>query len=170
MENKYYTPEISDIRVGYECEVEMDIITSEGEKVERIWTPFTFKKQNLTIHVKGQEPVIINNVMRYSESMRTPYLTKKQIEAEGWKEVKNESSVDRVRYRFEKKVLDETEPEGEYYLTHTLLFDRWLGRGYTIPSIIIDKEDAPSFYSSGVHISCPSINEFRTINNLLNIR
>jgi hypothetical protein len=67
MENKYFTPDIEDIHAGYECEL---LLYAE-------WDPITVKPYTaLESVVKCIKDKII----------RVPYLTKEQIEAEGWKE------------------------------------------------------------------------------------
>lgn len=65
MINKYFTPSIEDIRVGYEC----DMLNSEGN-----WQSFKFG-DHLYYEGFGVD----------MEQLRVPYLTKEQIEAEGWK-------------------------------------------------------------------------------------
>ena len=74
MNNKYFVPEIEDLYIGYECEY----------------------KHNCTNCVDiSWKPIIINQDFLaggYSESnyygdefLRTPFLTKEQIEKEDWK-------------------------------------------------------------------------------------
>lgn len=65
MENNYYTPQIEDIRIGYECQSTID---------NKNWYDFKFRKFDFgTLSIE-----LLNNIYR------TPYLTKEQIEAEGW--------------------------------------------------------------------------------------
>jgi hypothetical protein len=60
MENdKYFTPDIEDLRVGYEC----DLLGSK-------------------IVIEDRHDLDLS----FDHPLRTPYLTKEQIEAEGWKE------------------------------------------------------------------------------------
>ncbi len=67
MQNNYFIPDISDIRVGYEYEY---IIGTVFQKV---------KIRNLT------DPLLKNIEAAFeSKVARVPYLTKEQIEAEGW--------------------------------------------------------------------------------------
>lgn len=85
IENKYFVPDIEDIRIGYECEV---------QKVTKAWTHIVNDviKTDL-VHDVNWESVIIKNkyeLVSYLElistaHIRTPYLTKEQIEAEDWK-------------------------------------------------------------------------------------
>lgn len=69
--NKYFTPEIEDIFVGYECEI-----------LKEEWEFFTFNVEEII-------PVFakINNKTIISDKIRTLYLTTEQIEAEGWEHI-----------------------------------------------------------------------------------
>ena len=69
MENKYFTPDIEDFYIGYEYEqglVDSDWFTTGWEK--RIID----EQSNLKL------------IKEYPSLHRVPYLTKEQIEAEGW--------------------------------------------------------------------------------------
>lgn len=74
---EYFTPLIEDIRVGYECELLRD---PSKDVSEQEWMPFTFKRLSLPAYCteKGQFELT-------TQSLRVPYLTKEQVEAEGWK-------------------------------------------------------------------------------------
>jgi hypothetical protein len=68
MENKeeYFIPEIEDIYVGYECELQD----------EKNWNHFKFyRKYDFEIDLERRI---------FNQTIRVLYLTKKQIEAEGW--------------------------------------------------------------------------------------
>lgn len=67
-DNQYFTPDIEDIRVGYECEW----LLAEGLK--HVWQA---RKADWILIQKAQE--------FGTQFFRVPYLTKEQIEAEGWK-------------------------------------------------------------------------------------
>lgn len=84
-DNKYYTPSIEDIYVGYECEMK----TPDG------WKQFAY------LHYNDLDFSIIEEDLDMG-NLRTPYLTKEQIEAEGWRLYS--SGID---LWFEKKVLTE---------------------------------------------------------------
>jgi hypothetical protein len=64
MDNQYFTPDIEDIRVGYECEVATEHTLGYGWN----WAAHKITDFNQLKDVK----------------VRVPYLTKEQIEAEGW--------------------------------------------------------------------------------------
>ena len=62
MENKYYTPEIEDIRVNYECEM----------RQADIWEFYRVQNNDCLCDFVDMDGI------------RTPFLTEKQIEADGW--------------------------------------------------------------------------------------
>lgn len=77
MENKYFTPDIEDFHVGYECEI-----------LKEKWEHFVFNVEEII-------PVFarVNSKTIVSDKIRVLYLTKEQIEAEGWEYVKNTNTV-----------------------------------------------------------------------------
>jgi len=100
MEDKrYFTPDIEDIRVGYECEMSMDTKEKNWRKViirQEDFTPYSWYDHH-------QERPTYRQVV-----FRTPYLTGEQIEAEGW----TFKQTNKIRYWYEK-----TNPEvgGNWY-------------------------------------------------------
>lgn len=77
MENKYFTPDIEDIRVGYEYEYLSGHPQEEGNTS---WNKWTLDKGDPFIgwRLDGFKRLIEQKMIR------TPFLTKEQIEAEGW--------------------------------------------------------------------------------------
>ena len=71
MEDQYYTPEIEDITIGYECELLRITIGEYDTKPDNIWVRSIVDKYEFINLSKS--------------TTRTPYLTKEQIEKEGWK-------------------------------------------------------------------------------------
>jgi hypothetical protein len=69
--DKYFTPSIEDIRVGYECEIK-DFVGN--------WIPYKFEPYE-------------------SPEIRVPHLSKEQIEAEGWTPVSEGNEVQWYRDR-----------------------------------------------------------------------
>lgn len=137
-ENKYYTPNIEDIRIGYECEV---LVSPTINSVD--WSPLSkiIDKEDLN------RVLIVYD--RNNLSVRTSYLTKEEIEAEGWKLVSIEGWIDCLH---KKSVLSNC----SYYL--------WLeSNELEIRKDFIDLES--TVYKG----KCPSINEFRYICKLLGI-
>ena len=121
MENKYFTPDIEDIHAGYECEL---LIYDKWEP--NIVKPYTA----LESVVKCIKDKVI----------RVPYLTKEQIEAEGWKH----SEKDCFNYN-----------------------DRWMCSWYPEYNRMefCDDENENGFAGE-----CKDINTFRKIIKLLNIK
>lgn len=166
MENKYFTPSLEDIRVGYECEYHgmtagglMIIDFSDESKSEtikepdiKVWSPIKC----------GYDPWInektVEEIKKLLENnrIRTPYLTKEQIEADGWK-VKSEQYVNLGWIVYEK---------GNHWL---LFYEKEL----FIKIIPIDPSLEHSINKQGVWVlysgECKDINTFRYICKLLNI-
>ena len=78
MENKYFTPDIEDIHIGYECEIlyPHNMIEYNEKLNENLWEKHKFELR---------ESLSEGDSMSFDYIYRTPYLTKEQIEAEGWK-------------------------------------------------------------------------------------
>jgi hypothetical protein len=79
MENddKYYIPEIEDLRIGYEMEANINFYISEN-----VWVHTTLMG--------------VDEAVRKYHGMgmyRTLYLTKEQIEVEGWTNIENEEGL-----------------------------------------------------------------------------
>jgi len=79
MEGKYFTPEIEDLRVGYECELWEDGQAFVRGRITQIYQGKEDGKECLGL-VLGRNGYLID---RFRE-IKVPYLTKEQIEAEGW--------------------------------------------------------------------------------------
>lgn len=71
MENKYYTPEIEDLRIGYECEW-FGELGRKLVKSNKEWQKFKIISSN------SISPTVIKN-------LRTKYLDKQDIESLGYK-------------------------------------------------------------------------------------
>jgi hypothetical protein len=140
-EGKYYTPSIEDIRVGYECER-----LSYGEsKSIKSWYPYIIKE----FSTFGEKPIDFSII-------RTPYLTKEQIEADGWKLKDNVIG-------FNVPVFEKN--------NHWIMWyekEKFLKIMPIDPSKekFIDKMDIWMLYQG----ECKCINTFRTICKLLNIK
>lgn len=127
MENKYYIPELEDLHAGYECEIQI------GGKDGNCWKPTRL----LRIH------------SAIGFDVRTLYLTKEQIESEGWK-YSNRVYTHPENHEFI------TYKKGNYYVGYIeedkvfTVFENIPYRG----------EEITRYYFQG---KCPSINEFRKI-------
>lgn len=71
MESAYFTPEIEEIHIGYECE-----INSKFESRGFEWTKLSLIGNSIKAIIEDPEKI---------KRIRVPYLTKEQIDAEGWK-------------------------------------------------------------------------------------
>jgi hypothetical protein len=82
MENKYFIPDIEELCIGYECEIYAQNTDKLIRKVG--W-------HTVTVHFSPMisKHVGLNQVPRLSKTkhIRVPYLTKEQIEAEGWEHI-----------------------------------------------------------------------------------
>lgn len=85
MENNlsYFQPQISDIHIGYEGEINWSRGYSET------FVPFKITVQNEDFAYTGLLSEIVDAMDDGYAEVRTPYLTKEQIEKEGFKQQEN---------------------------------------------------------------------------------
>lgn len=149
-ENKYYTPSIEDIHIGYECELFYD------------------NKWNSLKIIRQYDLEYDWESMIYNKTIRTPYLTREQIEQQGWEETA--ITRDGGTILFSKKIDKQTWYELKYGQSNKM---------HPTTNIIITlKEFDPGWYGSGDTLdskvifngNCQSINDLRTIQSLLNIK
>ena len=113
MENKYFTPDIEDLCIGYELEL-LCVIEGNNEK-EETW-------KNTIIY-----NLYVENKEEFIKSVRVPYLTKEQIEAEGWIDntlcyqtpelfvgLQNSQTWRKLVYRFSNNMLQIVEVDDSY--------------------------------------------------------
>lgn len=148
----YYTPDVEDIRVGYECEYETK--SSLG------WIKVMVAANNTTVP-KEYNGIHISNLLDYLKQdnwIRTPYLTREQIEAEGW-------------ILSDDKLL--THPEGHQVWVHIIHNKDYKYVTMYVPHneyLSIRRDTLNSELSIYVYQGkCKSINEFRTIIKWLEI-
>lgn len=151
--NKYFTPSIEDIRVGYECET-----YSEFQNRGFEWT----KLQLIPNSVKS---ILIDTSLL--ERVRVPYLTKEQIEAEGWKQLEDKSPFTGKSFKWQK-IIGEKETgvfnEDHIYTLTTELLDRRI-------TIHLEWESSWNRFSGDIYVgSCRCINDFKLIMKLLCIK
>jgi len=79
MKEKYYIPDIGDLHIGYEGEINWN------RAYETSFIPFKIRIQDEDFAYTDEISDIINAVDDGYAEIRTSYLTKEQIEAEGWK-------------------------------------------------------------------------------------
>lgn len=155
--NKYFTPSIEDIRVGYKCEIFNKVVGEywDGETfIEPEWQPLEMNKYAL-----GQD--WSNRI--FHQTIRVPYLTKEQIEAEGWKSFDlskgfaYRAGVPSYRFGFTK--------DNYFVVLDTRKYHIEIG---ALDVLKIDF--LPEFPETfRVTIPCKDINTFRYINKLLGI-
>ena len=147
MENKYFIPDIEDVYVGYELEWKCKIRNQDWEKticdtdlISIIYDEYE--------HADFEEP--------YDEQFRVPYLTKEQIEAEGWYKVNDSYPIQTFKHSVNVDV------EIIYnYETHYLFI--------TIPGTIVFVEPYINYKANLFSGNCKDINTFRKIIKLLGI-
>jgi hypothetical protein len=93
--DKYFTPSIEDIRVGYECErhVVVDFSTTGEGAFE--WQKYIIG-EDYNPDLRDGKDVRIPSI----RLLRTPYLTKEQIETEGWEDIS--TSLNENNWGFQK--------------------------------------------------------------------
>ena len=129
-ENKYFTPEISDIRVGYECETRA----------------YPYPEWVKSVITDGEE---IQFIIDNEWEIKIPFLTKEQIEAEGWK------------LNDDKLLTLDNKPLSSFSKNiYGLMFN-----SYNCEIQIYDKKREIYVYQG----ECKCINTFRFLNKLFNI-
>lgn len=147
-ENKYFVPQIEDIRVGYECQV---------QSIENAqWGNFTITEKWMWDGTTIFEYLELGNV-------RVPHLTKEQIISERWTMFKAEFDNAEKNGRFGYN-------KGNYFLVHDSKNNR-IELIYKDPSI--EQESNWGVSRSPEHFrfqcECKDINTFRHICKLLKI-
>jgi hypothetical protein len=152
--SQYFTPEASDLYVGYECEKVVLDFSCFGDGCPKEWEPHTIGSDlNLGDLREGKHSINVD-----PRWYRTSYLTKEQIEKEGWERGIHQS--------FSREGFKKVKENGHTF--YCWLTDKNLYISQYIPS----KSDDPwsmSMKSALYDGTCPSINEFRKICKLLGI-
>jgi hypothetical protein len=149
MENKYYTPEIEELFIGYELEFRIKPDPIEGAT----WTKYIICKRD--------------NIWDYE--LRTPYLCKQDIESLGW-EFNYLGKDDWFKIHLPKNyVFDEIDYPFELWFK---LDKYWLGFYNAIYKIVILEKGDDFLNGQTIRFSgnCPSINELKYIQKLLGIK
>lgn len=165
MENKYFVPDISDLHVGYECELyivgEYDAYVNYPNNEEREKDFLnednfsSFHKTTLTskdFRIYDNFGLVKEGGKYNPTEIRTPHLTPHQIEDEGWI-LKTNKTWD---YEFEMHC---------HYNTYFMSFSPYQSEAERELLLIghFLEENFEYMYKG----TCPSINEFRKIINLL---
>lgn len=150
--NKYFTPDIEDICIGYEYEQLVTPLSESLGKGEEEW-----------MKCKFPDPFTIDRILLLYErkkQLRVSYLTKEQIEAEGWTsfitEYKGDIVPENMTYTFFRE--DRNYMLGWNFNTNkiTLIIKD--------PSLVENYYNEPTFRGE-----CKDINTFRKIIKLLGI-
>lgn len=152
---KYYTPQLEDLHIGYECEIQTNYGYEGFDNGKAEWIPevMTYKIEGGYSHVLSDT---INNADDGCIPIRTKYLTKEQIENEGWKMIKYLGKNPEEGIVFFTKDCE----EGHYELEIAMNEQR---NSY----IMLRTERNQISYFRG---NILSINEFRKILKLINIK
>lgn len=142
--DKYYTPDISELYVGYEYEerwVEKfpweKVIIKNGDWINRAYTYFH--------KLIGQDLGV---------GIRTKYLDQQDIESLGWKLVDKEEKQYSTWCKFKNK-------DWELYVQ---LNDKYF------PRLLNLKAQGHCYWKGNIKAECKSINELKTIMRFLNIK
>ena len=151
---QYYTPDIEDIRVGGNYEVfsigrQIDeyglFLSPEKRDDELKWREYIGKSASDVLHL---------SIYLQKQELRVPYLTKEQIEAEGW------YCTNHVELNFQRIISDDLWWELDYNIdTHDLTIECWKENHITNKSDCFTKFEG----------ECKSINEFHYVCKLLKI-
>ena len=154
MENKYFTPDIEDICIGYEYEQLVTPLSESLSKSEPEW-----------MKCKFPDPFTIDRILllyERKEQLRVPYLTKEQIEAEGWETTDEgvDSRGEKILYKNCKKDLN------IFNLKYYLIFNE-IEKSLNIymRKSLFDDSITSNLYNG----ECKDINTFRKIIKLLKI-
>lgn len=159
MENKYYTPSVEDIHVGYEGQYHNVCMDERGKK------EFNYDRWDTTILSK----INVEIMLKYGiNSFRTPYLTREQIEKEGWIKVDNKfNDTQRIFHIPDYELKTEFGSLRLYIPDLDKVYEDIRIEKYTKGNPN-DVWSMSSFYII-YRGPCPSINEFRKIVKLLGI-
>jgi hypothetical protein len=93
MDDKYFVPEISDLRIGYEYEYNGHFTHLPPQEWKKIIVDYDFFTKN---EGWDEEPIsmyYLSDLIQHPKNFRVPYLTKEQIEAEGWEKIYDEEYI-----------------------------------------------------------------------------
>ena len=162
IDNKYFQPDIEDLRIGFEGEINWN------RAYEDKFIPFK-------IRVTDEEGTYTNEISDIIDALddgyaeaRVAYLTKEQIEAEGWEFY---DSWERCTYKMsdEEKYIKYK----KVYKDKKNCFDKplivYLTYFFNTHFIFLNNDESYDDLDTYYQGQCPSINEFRYICKLLKI-
>ncbi len=133
MENKYFTPDIENLCIGYECEI---------NNIHGKWESITITFTNSNSFYKTDLAEVC--LLVEDKYVRVPYLTKEQIEAEGWELSSEDKYLQFVKPNYSISYVEKL---------HLLIV------------IALEEKQSDVKYSG----TCKDINTFRKITKLLGI-
>lgn len=122
-ENKYFVPDVSDLHIGYECEASFssyggyaildfsdenkpaDFHPPADKESAKFWSPFWIIEEESLFGANNHRDMKTVMMLLKDNRLRTPFLTKEQIEAEGWKCSGGHDKVNRVDFEKDEKWL-----------------------------------------------------------------
>lgn len=88
MPEQYFIPPVEDVRVGYECKVLLEEYPDPAGPALRAWVKAVVEKRGCRLVDTPSQKLIpldvFNNMVENGRYVKTPFLSKEQIEAEGW--------------------------------------------------------------------------------------
>jgi hypothetical protein len=139
-DNKYYTPEVGELRVGYQCEILDDWDNGNNP----VYKPHVFKFEHGWIEIPE----------RIVENIRTPYLTREDVESLGWSQNWKETDTYEGCYILTTAPVCEGAPDEIWELWH---YDKVVSISNELSNRCYDGE-------------CKSINELRLLMRWLQIK
>lgn len=151
-EEKYFFPENEEIYLGYECEVFQLRGKDEDGEHRNKWYPHVVELE-IDDYSDLYSTIMLSSEYR---PLRTPYLTKEQLEAEGWYKVDDNFPIQKFKHPVQVDV------EVIYNYNDHYLF-------ITIPGIIMFVQPNIKYKANIFSGYCKDINTFRKICKLLKI-
>lgn len=167
--SKYYTSEVEDLFIGYECEYR-DVTVQKTD-----WHSVVVDSDLFGIALSTNEHGTTEWQDDMTNTFRTKYLDQEDIEKCGWKQVikflgKNviPDPNQGLRLHFEINEISRyfEDDKETFTLHHTLLLTQWNG----IPQVIIKMEYAPGHHDGAFRGECKSVNELRKIMKMIGIK
>lgn len=150
---KYFVPEESDLRLGYEYETNFNVENKWKKKIINdlgCESDGCGELQDLLTLIYYNNSDLLNYQLNYANRVRVPFLTKEQIKAEGWKEIFNRHDGFGKYSYFQKGTTHITFQEKEHLIE-------------------IHNDEDYDEHKTWYNGKCRCINEFRTICKLLEI-
>ncbi len=160
---KYYTPDITDLHVGYECEVHVNNGYESFNNGKEIWNPIVigFKDEQDGCYT-DELSNIINMADDGANPIRTKYLTKEQMQEVLGNKFKTFGNVPNLDYSFIS--LNENETDSSIWLRYFFKESLLLVHNY-----LPETDNLPREIHTLYQGECKSINEFRKIIKWLGI-